>query len=284
MVITSLITPMKEDTSVDWESLEKLLKQQFTSAVEGVLVLGTTGETPTLSNEEKDQIIQKTLAVRRESKSPKKIWVGVSTNSTATIQSHIEALNELDIDGYLISTPWYNKPNQKGIYEHFMAADKVSKKPIMAYNVPSRCGVKITPETFAKLYQDSRYINCLKDAGGDIAAHMQFVEMTKNIHKPNGTKACILSGDDALTLPFMSVGAAGVVGVLPNLYPNELSEMVELFKNQELKKSQQLHYQLLKEMERCFADTNPIPIKHMLFEKGLIKSNQVRLPLTRFDQ
>lgn len=284
MVITSLITPMKEDTSIDWESLERLIKDQFESEIDGVLILGTTGEPPTLSIEEKDQIIQKTLAVRNELKSSKEIWVGVSSNSTSNILSNIKALNDLDIDGYLISTPWYNKPNQQGIYQHFMAADRVSMKPIMAYNVPSRCGVKIAPETFAKLFRDSQHINYLKDAGGDIAAHMQYVNLTQNISKANGSRVCILSGDDALTLPFMSVGAAGVVGVLSNLYPNELSKMVELHKSQEPKLAQKIHYQLLKEMERCFMDTNPIPIKHMLFEKGLIESNQVRLPLTRFNQ
>jgi len=281
MVVTALITPMKEDTTIDWQSVQKILTIQLRSKASGIVLLGTTAETPTLTLQEQDQIIHKALEIDSQLNQSKQIWVGVSSNSTAKVQSRIQSLNKLPLGGYLISSPWYNKPNQEGIYQHFMACDKASSKPIMVYNVPGRSGVKIEPQTFARIFENSQNVSYLKDAGGEVAQTMQFVFKTQQKTNKNNSQACILSGDDALTLPFMSVGARGVVSVISNLYPDQMADLVNLYISKEPVKAQGLHYQLLEEMNQCFIDTNPIPIKHKLFSKGLISSSQVRLPLTK---
>jgi 4-hydroxy-tetrahydrodipicolinate synthase len=273
MTLTALITPFNEDTSIDFASLEKLLDLQFSSEVDGLVLLGTTGEAPTLLDLEKLQLISFVLNYKQKLASNKQIWLGASDNSTQRVVDKLATFNDLAIDGYLISSPWYNKPNQEGLYQHFVACSGATKKSIILYNVPSRTGVNILPATVLKIAQNCPNIRYLKDATGNLEQMMQTYNLL--LQKELEGRMQILSGDDALTLAMCKLGAVGVVSVLSNLLPNEVSQLA-------LNQDMDLHYSLLEKMQACFVDTNPIPIKNMLFEQKIIATNQVRLPLVRF--
>jgi len=278
MTLTALITPFLNDFSIDWISFEKLLILQLTSKIDGLVILATTGETPTLTLEEENQIVTKTLELNIMLKANKKIYIGVSDNSTSRVVARIESLNDLEFDGYLIASPSYNKPQQDGLCEHFLACSRATHKNIMLYNVPGRSGVNILPQTVAKIVENTTNIRFIKEASGSVEQIMDLLLLVKT----QNLDLKVLSGDDSLTLPILSLGGAGVVSVLSNMLPNETADLVNFYK-ENWQKSQEIHFQLLSKMRDCFTQTNPVPIKNMLFNAGIISSNEVRLPLVKMN-
>ena len=281
MTLTALITPFLENTELDLSSLRSLLEIQLNSKMDGVVILGTTAETSTLSIHEKDVIVQETLSIRQrlgDKTKNKKIYVGVGSNSTHEVLERIKNLNQTGIDGYLIVTPYYNKPPQNGLIAHFLACDEVSQKPIILYNVPGRTGVNLLPESVIEIVQNSKNVRFIKESTGDLS---QVSDLAYLINSNNlQDRFAILSGDDWATLPILALGGIGLVSVLSNIFPDKTADLVNL----SIQKDDQalaLNLELLPTMRACFEQTNPISVKKILFEVGEITSSAVRLPLVR---
>lgn len=279
MTLTALITPFLENGELDLNSLRSLLKIQFNSRMDGVVILGTTAETSTLSTYEKDMIIQEALSVREQlgdKAKNKKIYVGVGSNSTSEVLERIQNLNQTSVGGYLIVTPYYNKPPQNGLIAHFLACDEASQKSIILYNVPGRTGVNLVPESVIEIVQNSKNVRYIKESTGDLSqiSDLYYLINSNNLQ----ARLAILSGDDWATVPILALGGAGLVSVLSNIYPDKTADLVNLT----IQKDDQalaLNLELLPTMRACFKQTNPISVKKMLFEAGEISSPSVRLPL-----
>lgn len=269
-VYTVIPTPFK-DNLVDYDSLIKIINFQISSGIKNIVLLGTTSETPTLDDEEQDKIVN---IVWENFKGKVNIIVGIGGNNTKnTIKKGI--LYKDICDAFMLTVPYYNKPSQNGIYKHFSSiAEIFSDKPIMLYNIPSRCGVSMTPEITAKLFNEYNNIGAIKEASGQVQ------------HSCRISKLCditVLSGDDGLTLPIMIAGGKGVVSVASNIVPKKMIEIVDLFNQEEIKKAIQINKSLEDLYEYLFVDSNPVPLKHMLSKVGLIESNIVRLPLVEIE-
>jgi len=265
---TALISPMKKNGEIDMFSLEKLINIQLSSNVQGIVILGTTGENSTLDNYERHKIIKlsEKLILNK-----KQLIVGISANSSNKAIDEVKILSTYNIDAFLVSAPYYNKPTTKGIIEHFTKIANESYKPIILYNVPSRTSSWIPIEAINILSKHPNIIG-IKEASGD------FNYITKLMtYKSN--KFRILSGNDNLTLPMMSLGCEGLISVASNLVPNEISNLVNYALSGEFKKALFYHELLMPIFNACFIETNPIPIKYLLSKFGIIK-NYLRLPLT----
>ena len=270
-VYTALVTPFSNG-AVDFTKLRELVELQIAGGVAGIVPMGTTGESPTLSYEEHLRVIEitvETAAGRCQ------IVAGTGANSTQeAVEMSIKARN-LGVDATLQVTPYYNKPTQEGIYRHFMTVAEESALPVMLYNVPGRSGVPIDVATVARLSKAApELIRAIKEAAGSAERVSQVLD------------ACeidVLSGDDALTLPMMALGATGVVSVASNLIPAEMSELVKLFANGEVDKAQQLNRKLYPLFRDQFIETNPIPIKAAMAMAGMI-NEEYRLPLCELNK
>lgn len=264
---TALVTPFR-DGNVDAQALRTLVERQIQGGVDGICPVGTTGESPTVTVEEHINII--TLCVEA---SKKKIQVipGTGANSTAEAIYLTQAAERAGADGSLQVAPYYNKPSQEGLYQHFRAIAESTSLPIMLYSIPGRCGIEIAVDTVARLASDCRNIVSIKEAGGN-------ADRVSQLRQALPKEFTILSGDDSLTLPFMSVGACGVVSVVSNLIPREISQMVSLFASGKVEEAAAIHeifYPLFKNM---FIETNPVPVKYALSLADLIVE-EYRLPL-----
>lgn len=267
---TAMITPFTQNDEVDYERLEKNVEYQIENGVDGLLALGTTGEPPTLSSDEKDKIID--LVIEKANKRVP-VMVGTGSNSTKkTIKNTLEAQNK-GADIALIVTPYYNKPTQEGIFKHFNKIVKNTNIPIVVYNIKSRTGRNIETSTLKRIANLNNIIG-VKEASGNIN---QIQDVLNQINKPNFN---LLSGDDSLTLPMMSLGAKGVVSVISNLYVKEMAQMVKACKNNDIKKARQIHNKLIPIMRGAFIETNPAPIKEAMSIKNM-DTGKVRLPLTQ---
>ncbi|MGM0378438.1 MAG: 4-hydroxy-tetrahydrodipicolinate synthase [Bacillota bacterium] len=267
---TAMITPFTQNDEVDYERLEKNVEYQIENGVDGLLALGTTGEPPTLSSDEKDKIID--LVIEKANKRVP-VMVGTGSNSTKkTIKNTLEAQNK-GADIALIVTPYYNKPTQEGIFKHFNKIVKNTNIPIVVYNIESRTGRNIETSTLKRIANLNNIIG-VKEASGNIN---QIQDVLNQINKPNFN---LLSGDDSLTLPMMSLGAKGVVSVISNLYVKEMAQMVKACKNNDIKKARQIHNKLIPIMRGAFIETNPAPIKEAMSIKNM-DTGKVRLPLTQ---
>ncbi len=263
----AIVTPFKNG-QIDEEALRNLVDYLIENKVEGIVPCGTTGESATLSYDEHIEVIK---IVKDEAKGRCKIIAGTGSNSTNEAIYLTKEAESLGVDGALLITPYYNKPNQEGLYRHFMAVAKNTKLPIILYNVPSRTGVNMLPETTARLFKDAENIVAIKEASGDVIASAKILDLTDG-------KMEVLSGDDALTLPLMSIGAKGVISVTANVLPYDVSEMVRYALKGDFEKAKKLFYKLLKINKVMFIDTNPIPVKTALALMGKIKK-EWRLPL-----
>ena len=264
----ALITPFNEDGSVDYVSLVKLVEYQIQNGTDFLCVLGTTAETPTLSTEEK-QKIKKTVIERVNGRVP--ILLGIGTNST---QAVIDTLNNDDftgVDAVLVVVPYYNKPSQEGIYQHYKAIAEVSKLPIVLYNVPGRTGVNMTAETTLRLARDFDNIVAIKEASGNIT---QMDDIIKN--KPKDFD--VISGDDGITYPLITLGAVGVISVIGNAFPREFSRMTRLALAGDYQNALAIHHKFTELFKLLFVDGNPAGVKAMLNMMGMIQ-NRLRLPL-----
>jgi len=263
-VYTALVTPFSKG-AVDYVRLEKLVESQIAGGVDGIIPVGTTGESPTLSVEEHLKVIE--VVIKKAAKRCV-IVAGTGANSTSEAIELTMAAKALGADATLQVTPYYNKPTQEGIYRHFSAVADTAGLPVFLYNVPGRSGVAITPETVARLSKNANIV-ALKEAGGSVDRVSQVRD------------ACditIFSGDDSLTLPMMSVGAVGIVSVASNIIPKELKQMVDAAAAGKLEQARQLHQKYYPLFRDLFIEANPIPVKTAMAMMGLLEE-EFRLPL-----
>lgn len=264
----ALVTPFKADGSVDYDALRRLLDYQLSNGVDFLCVLGTTAETPCLSAEEKLKV--KNIVVEKvQGRVP--ILLGCGGNNTAAVVESLKNDDFTGVDGILSVCPYYNKPSQEGLYQHFKAIANATDLPVVLYNVPGRVGVNMTAETTLRLANDCPNIVAIKEASGNFA---QIDDIIKN--KPSHFD--VISGDDGITFPLITLGAVGVISVIGNALPKEFSRMVRLALNGDYKNALEIHHKFTELFGLLFVDGNPAGVKAMLNIMGLIE-NQLRLPL-----
>ena len=264
----ALITPFQEDGSVDYDALKRLVTYQLDNGADFFCILATTGETPTLTAEEKLTI--KNLIVEIvQARVP--ILMGCGGNNTAAVVEELHTADLKGIDGILSVCPYYNKPSQEGLYQHFRAIAAATELPVVLYNVPGRTGVNLKAETTVRLARDCHNIVAIKEASGNLE---QVDEIIKN--KPRDFD--VISGDDSLTFPMVSCGAVGVISVIGNALPREFSKMIRLQMRGEYDPARIIHHRFTDLFSLLFVDGNPAGVKAMLSEMGFIK-NVLRLPL-----
>ena len=264
---TAIVTPFRGG-QLDESALERLIKFQIKGGVDGIVPVGTTGESPTVNYEEHIKIIA--LSVKFAA-GKIKVLAGTGGNSTSEAIYLTQEAEKAGADGSLQVAPYYNKPTQEGLYQHFRAVAKATKLPIMLYSIPGRCGVEIGVDTVKRLAADFKNIIGIKEAGGSC-------DRVSQLRAVLGPKFVILSGDDSLTLPFMSVGAQGVISVASNVIPKEISQMVSAFARGDARKAAQIHARFYPLFKDLFIETNPTPVKAALAMLKLIEE-EYRLPL-----
>ncbi|MBQ7511552.1 MAG: 4-hydroxy-tetrahydrodipicolinate synthase [Prevotella sp.] len=264
----ALITPFMEDGSVDYKSLIRLVEYQLDNGADFFCILATTGETPTLTVDEKLRI-KKLIVDLVGGRVP--ILMGCGGNNTAAIVEELRTGDFKGIDGVLSVCPYYNKPSQEGLYQHFKTIAAATKLPVVLYNVPGRTGVNMTAATTVRLAHDCANIVAIKEASGNLE---QVDEIIKN--KPRTFD--VISGDDALTFPMISCGAVGVISVIGNALPREFSKMIRLQMRGEYDGARKIHHRFTDLFSLLFVDGNPAGVKAMLHEMGYIQ-NILRLPL-----
>lgn len=265
----ALITPFTEDLQVDFPALKKLVNFQVENGVDYMVVLGTTGESATLSNEEKAEIV---AAVVEENQGRIPLVLGVGGNCTTKVVEELETLDLKDFDAVLSVSPYYNKPSQEGIYQHYKAVAAASPKPVIMYNVPGRTGSNVLPETVQRLAGDENIIG-IKEAAGDIVQAMKLISLVPE-------EFLVISGDDMITLPMILAGGHGVISVIGQGFPAEFSRMVNLGLEKEVKEAYKIHYELAPVIDLIFAEGNPVGIKAVLAKHGICENN-LRLPLVK---
>lgn len=264
---TALVTPFR-DGEIDVSAFEQLIETQIAAGITGIVAIGTTGESPTLSDEEREKVIR--IAVAKANKRCL-VLAGTGSNSTEHAIYQTKLAEKLGVDAALLVAPYYNKPSQEGLFRHFKAIADDTSLPIMLYNIPGRCGVDIVPETVVRLANECPNIMSIKEASGS-------VERVGELRRHLPAAFTILSGDDSLTLPFMSVGAVGVVSVASNLLASDVCALVRACESGDLKSAEQLHRKLLPLFKDLFIEPNPVPVKTALGWRGIM-SPEVRLPL-----
>ena len=264
---TALVTPFR-DGGIDVPALERLVDGQIAAGITGLVVNGTTGESPTLSRDESAQnirVVLKHVAGRCQ------VLAGTGSNSTAQAIAATKVAEELGVDGALVVAPYYNKPSQEGLFRHFCAIAESTKLPIMLYNIPGRCAVDISAATVERLAAACSNIVSIKEASGS-------VDRVSELRGRLPETFTVLSGDDSLTLPFMAVGAVGVVSVASNVFPREVAELVRAFAAGDLAEARCLHARMLPVFKDLFIEPNPVPAKTVLGWRGEMLP-ECRLPL-----
>jgi 4-hydroxy-tetrahydrodipicolinate synthase len=269
---TALVTPFR-DGAVDVSAFHQLIEAQVTAGITGIVAIGTTGESPTLSHEEREELIR--IAVATAEKRCVVI-AGTGSNATKHAVHDTRAAEKLGCDGALLVAPYYNKPSQEGLFRHFKTIADATSLPIVLYNIPGRCSVDVLPDTVVRLANDCRNIVSIKEASGS-------VERVSELHRRLPESFTILSGDDSLTLPFMAVGAQGVVSVASNLFPSEVCALIRACESGDLKSAEKLHRKLLPLFKDLFIEPNPVPVKTALGWRGAM-SGEVRLPLCEMSE
>jgi 4-hydroxy-tetrahydrodipicolinate synthase len=269
----ALATPFKKDLSIDTEALIRLVNFSIDGGVEYLVVLGTTAENATMSQEEREFVI-KTIIGANNGRLP--LVLGVGGNNTAEVVNELKTRNLSQFVAILSISPYYNKPTQEGIYQHFKAVSEASPIPVILYNVPSRTGSNMLPSTVMRLANDFENIVAIKEAAGDM---MQALQLLKN--KPKDF--LILSGDDMIALPMVLAGGSGVISVIAQGFPKEFSEMIRLGLNRKVDDAFKLQYQFSDCIDMIFEQGNPAGIKQVFQSLGLAE-NKVRLPLVHVDE
>ena len=264
----ALITPFTEQGEVDYEALQRLVEYQIENGADFLCILATTGETPCLSKEERLKIKDFIVSLV---KGRLPVVVGCGGNNTAAIVEELKTGDFKGIDGILSVCPYYNKPSQEGLYQHFKAIAGATKLPVILYNVPGRTGINMKPETTVRLAKDCQNIVAVKEASGNLE---QVDEILKN--KPEGF--AVLSGADSLTYPMIACGAEGVISVIGNALPKEFSRMIRLEQRGEFEAAVKIHHKFTDLYSLLFVDGNPAGVKALLHEMGFI-NNILRLPL-----
>jgi 4-hydroxy-tetrahydrodipicolinate synthase len=270
-VYTALITPFKKG-KVDFDALGKLVENQYKAGINGIVPCGTTGEYPTLSYEEHEQIIEFCV---KQAKGKMKILAGTGSNSTAETIRFTQFAKKVGCDGALMVAPYYNKPTQKGLYLHFKKVADTVNIPIVLYNIVGRASVNIETTTIAKLCKDCKNIIGVKEASGSLSQMSALKALVPNIE--------LLSGDDALTLPVLSIGGMGVISILSNLLPLETLSLIKAFKKGNIEEAKKIHYKFLPLVNSLFMETNPIPVKTAASMLGIC-SSEIRLPMCEMEE
>jgi 4-hydroxy-tetrahydrodipicolinate synthase len=269
----ALVTPFKKDFSVDVDALTKIVNHVVDGGVEYLVVLGTTAETATLSNEEKELVIA-TIVNANAGRLP--LVLGVGGNNTLKVVEELKTRDFSNFSAILSVSPYFNKPTQEGIYQHFKAVAEASPIPVIVYNVPGRTASNMLPSTVIRLAKDFKNIIGIKEAAGDIVQAMKLIQ-----NKPEGF--LVISGDDMITLPMVLAGGAGVISVIGEGFPKEFSEMVRLGLQRKVDEAYQLHYLLADSIDMIFEQGNPGGIKEVFKSLGL-SENTVRLPLVNVNE
>lgn len=264
---TALVTPFK-DGRFDCSAFNRLIKSQVKGGIDGIVPVGTTGESPTLSFEEHVEVVAKAVEFAAGKIN---VIAGTGANSTSEAIFLTQAAEKAGADGSLQVAPYYNKPTQEGLYQHFRAIARATRLPIVLYSIPGRCGIEIAVETVRRLVDDFDNIVGIKEAGGN-------PDRVSQLRLALGNEFVILSGDDSLTLPFMSVGAKGVISVASNIIPKEVGQMVKAFLSGKAEAALRIHCKFYPLFKDLFVETNPIPIKTALAMTGQIEE-EFRLPL-----
>lgn len=267
--IVAIVTPFR-DGKIDERKFSELIDSQIKNGSSGILPCGTTGESATLSFEEHDRVIESTIE-QVHKRVP--VIAGTGSNSTEEAVMLTRHAAKAGADASLQVSPYYNRPTQRGLYEHFKAVADAVDIPIILYNIASRTGVNIEPETIARLANDCKNIVGVKEASGNL-------EQMSRIKALCGPGFDLLSGDDALTLPVLSIGGTGVISVVANIVPGDVAGMVAAFEKGDIRKAQELHYKLLPLIKAMFIETNPIPVKTALGLLGMC-SPDLRLPMCK---
>lgn len=268
----ALVTPFKKDFSVDYDALTNIVKFQIDNGIDYLVVLGTTGETATLTSDEKEKVIQ-TVIEANNSKLP--LVLGIGGNNTMAVVSELKTRDLSAFTAVLSVSPYYNKPTQEGIYQHFKAVAEASPIPVILYNVPGRTASHMLPGVVMRLARDFKNIIGIKEAAGDLVHAMKLIQ-----HKPEGF--LVISGDDMITLPMVLAGGSGVISVIGEGFPKQFSEMVRLGLAGKVTEAYKLHYQLADCIDMIFEQGNPAGIKSVFSSLGLAE-NVVRLPLVSAD-
>jgi len=264
----AIVTPFTDNLEIDYEALEKQIEHLISNNINYLVVLGTTGESVTQSDEEKNDLVN---FIKRKVNNRIPIVLGLGGNNTTSIKNKIHQTDFNQIDAILSVAPYYNKPSQEGLYQHFKTIAKASPVPVILYNVPGRTGSNIQAKTTLRLARDFENIIAIKEASGNFS---QAMEIVKN--KPSDF--IVVSGEDALTLPLMSIGVSGVISVVGNAFPKEFSTMVQLALSNNYTEALELHYKLIELIDYLFIEGNPAGVKAALTHMDIIKNN-LRLPL-----
>lgn len=266
----ALITPFKEDFSVDVEGLRKVVNFNIDNGINYLVVLGTTAESATLSEEEKQLVID-TVVAANDGRLP--LVLGIGGNNTQTVINEMKSRDLSAFTAILSVSPYYNKPTQEGIFQHFAAIAKAAPLPIILYNVPGRTASNILPETVVRLAENFKNIIAIKEAAGDMVQAMRLIA-----HCPENF--LVISGDDMITLPMVLAGGAGVISVIGEAFPKDFSNMVKLGLERKVDEAYKIHYKLAPAIDYIFAEGNPAGVK-AVFKKLGICDDTVRLPLVR---
>ncbi|MCK9499740.1 MAG: 4-hydroxy-tetrahydrodipicolinate synthase [Bacteroidales bacterium] len=269
----AMVTPFTEDKQIDFPAFAKLINDLIAGGVDYLLVMGTTAESATISEEEKQEILE---FAKKEIDSRVPIMYGIGGNNTLDVINRIKSTNLDAVDGILCVAPYYNKPNQEGLYQHFAAIANICPIQLILYNVPGRTSVNILPETVIRLAKEFENITAIKEASGSIEQMMQIIQK-----KP--VDFTVISGDDGLTLPLIAVGGEGVISVAANAFPKEMAQLVKLALNKDFENAKTIHYKLLDSISNMFAEGNPCGVKEYLSQQGKMK-NEFRLPMVPASQ
>lgn len=264
---TALVTPFKNE-KIDYDALEKHIEFQIKEGIDGVIPMGTTGESPTISFEEHEEFIRRVVKIVNKRV---KVIAGTGANSTSEAIWLTKGAEDAGVDAALSVNPYYNKPTQKGLVAHYEAIAKATKLPVILYNIPGRSGVNFLPESINELLQKVDNIAAMKEASGDITQMMRLVELC-------GDRITLLSGDDNLLLPLLSIGGKGVISVLSNIVPADVKRVITLFNEQKTEEAKAAFYKILPLCRAMFLETNPIPVKAAMEMIGFC-GGDLRLPL-----
>ncbi len=264
---TALITPF-QNGKIDFNALEAIVEDQIAGGVDGIVPMGTTGESPTVSFEEHKDFIKRVVGLV---KGRVKVIAGTGSNSTEEAVCLSRSAEENGVDGLLLVNPYYNKPTQRGLIAHFEKIANSVSVPVILYNIPGRTGINFLPESIQELLNRTERVKAIKEATGDISQMMRVIELC-------GERLTLLSGDDNLLLPVLSIGGKGVISVLSNILPADVKRVITLFNEGNIRESRSLFYRLLPLCRAMFVETNPIPVKAAMAMVGYC-SDEMRLPL-----
>ncbi len=271
--ITALVTPFRKQ-AVAFDEFDRLIEAQIKAGIDGIVPVGTTGESPTLSHDEHMDVIRAAVAASR-GRVP--VIAGTGSNSTAEAVELTTLATEAGADAVLVVAPYYNKPSQEGVFGYFSAVAEATDKPVILYSIPGRCGIEISVGVVERLRAKYPHVNYIKEAGGS-------VDRVDQLKHALGKDIVVLSGDDSLTLPFISVGAEGVISVASNLLPKQVVGLVDAALAGDFAKARLAHRKLYPVFKSLFLEPNPVPVKFAMQRAGLIGSAEVRPPLSPITQ